>query len=60
MSSEVFHEQTHVPKVLLANAAFKLRVLRVRRGGVDVRVHLALLLEQDVVDRTDDLKNNSF
>ena len=59
MSSEVFHEETHVSKVLLANAAFKSRIFRVRRGSVDVCVHLALLLEQDVVDRTDDLKIKS-
>jgi len=56
MSSEMLHEKTHVPEVLWTDATLEPRILVFRLSHVDVKVDLTLLLEQDVVDRANNLK----
>ena len=51
----MLHEHAHVLEVPLAHAALQLGELVAGLGLVDVLEHLALLLEQDVVEWTRNL-----
>ena len=56
MSSQVLHEEAHVPEVQGTDAALQPGVPVSRDTCVDVLIHLTLLLEQDLVSWTDHLK----
>ena len=52
----MLHEQAHVPEMLWADAALKFGTLGFGLSHVGVGEHLGLLLEEDVVGGTHDLK----
>ncbi len=55
MPPHMFHKDAHVSEGVVAHAALELGILVTGIGNVDMLKHLALLLEQDVVDGADDL-----